>query len=160
MRNLRKTARRTQGIVCQTRPILSKSISPKEFWRMLIITGASLLFTFLLHVIVPSSYPRPEIDDVVAETNWAKYLVKNYLYTMDLPNNTFPSSHVVTVTVIWLLMASKSDWWPYRFYAIWGLGIVLSTLTVKQHYFLDVVVAILISVAVNLFAKKYWPEEK
>lgn len=142
-------------------PILSTSVSVKEFWKIVLAVGIALLIGFILHFIIPAAYNRQTIPEVIAETNvvtyWATIIVQN-LYLADLPNNTFPSSHVLTVTVLLIMMRPRSDRWAYRLYVLWGIAIILSTLTVKQHHLLDVIAAVFISLAVkNWIFKKLWP---
>ena len=43
----------------------------------------------------------------------------------------------------------------YRLYLIWGAAIIFSVLTVKQHYFWDVVAALVIVFSVKYTAKFY-----
>ena len=140
-------------------PILSREISLKYFWRIIITIAIAFLATFLGHLLLPSSYPRPEISETAAQSNWAEFMVKKFLHWVDPPNNTFPSSHVVTVIILMKMMFAKLGRWPYRLYCFWGTLIMLSTLTVKQHYLIDVISAAIIAFLVCFCVNKYLPEK-
>ena len=141
-------------------PILSKNISPKYFWKIMVAISLAFIATFLGHLLIPSSYPRPQISDVVAETDWANFIIKRFLHWADPPNNTFPSSHVVAAAILMILTRKKFKSWLYAIYCLWGTLIIISTLTVKQHYVVDVISAILVALAVIYAVNKYWPKHK
>lgn len=136
--------------------VMSKNISMREFARIVAAVSIAFATTLLLNMVIPSAYPRPEIS---ASDSSGRWLVKNFLYDIDLPNNTFPSSHVVVATTLILMMAPKMGKWAFRAYSSWGALITLSTLTVKQHYFFDVLAAMTISVLAVLLVKKFWPQQ-
>lgn len=134
-------------------PIISKNIAVKCFWKMILITGAVFFLSSIGHLIVPSAYPRPEISD--AMTNWAEFLVKKLVYLVDPPNNTFPSLHVTTATILIIMMRNKMSRLSYAIYCFWGALIMLSTLTMKQHYLLDVLAGLAIVFAIRYMVKKH-----
>lgn len=140
-------------------PIFSKKVSMKYFWRIIITVAAAFSVTFLGHLLLPSSYPRPEISEVAAQSNWAEFMVKKFLHWIDPPNNTFPSSHVVTAIILMKMMSAKIKRWLYWLYCFWGALIILSTLTVKQHYLVDVISAIIIAFLVHFCINKIWCEK-
>lgn len=137
-------------------PALSNKISIKEFWRLVGIVMIGFFVTFAFHLWKPSSYPRPEISDNEILNDWSAYIVKKIIY-WDLPNNTFPSSHVMTVMLWMLFTSNKAAKWPFRFYCTWGILVIFSTLTVKQHYLVDVLASVVIAVSIYYLSKrKYW----
>lgn len=139
-------------------PILSKNISVKCFWKMILITGVVFILSSIGHLVVPSSYPRPEISDTMA--NWAEFVVKKVIYWVDPPNNTFPSLHVTTVAILIIMMRNKMSRRGYFLYCFWGVLIILSTLTVKQHYILDILAGLLIVFGFRHLMKKKKLREK
>lgn len=137
-------------------PILSKNVSLGHFWKIMVAITLAFIATFLGHLLIPSSYPRPQISDVVAETDWANFIIKRFLHWADPPNNTFPSSHVVTAMILMVMTRKRFKLWLYAMYCLWGIAIIISTLTVKQHYVVDVASAILVALAVNYVVNKYF----
>lgn len=138
-------------------PIFSKNINERDYLRIVSAVGISFAIALMLHMIIPAAYIRPEISSVAAEGSWSLSLLKK-VYSVDLPNNTFPSTHVVVVATLILMTAPYFKKWNHRFYSSWGSLIGISTLTAKEHYFFDFVGGILVAVAVSWAVKKYWPE--
>ncbi len=66
------------------------------------------------------------------------YLVFTALRRVDSPTNCFPSFHVGSVYLSCFII-SKEGRRKFLFFLVWATAIAISTLTVKQHYFVDVV---------------------
>ncbi len=93
----------------------------------LFICGAFFLF-------YPTTYPRPVYPD---ENNVLVAFAMNLVANVDTPNNCFPSLHVaITAISAWFFRLYGRK--HFALFALWGLAILLSTLTTKQHYFIDV----------------------
>jgi membrane-associated phospholipid phosphatase len=92
----------------------------------------ALCGTFFL--FFPTRYPRPEYP-VVSNTLVA--FVMSVISNADTPTNCFPSMHVALTGVATWSLRNRS---PRVFgsFVLWSLAIFVSTLTTKQHYFLDV----------------------
>ena len=140
-------------------PIISKNVNTREYARIIAAVALAFIVTFALHIIIPSAYPRPVLSAEAVETSWTRYLVQK-IYNVDLPNNTFPSSHVVAAVTLMIMVYPYLKRKAYAAYASWGALISISTLTVKQHYFIDVVVGVLVSIACAYAVKKFWPLPK
>ena len=65
-------------------------------------------------------------------------LVFTALRRADSPANCLPSFHVGSVYLSCFLLSNEGRR-KFLFFLVWGTAISLSTLTVKQHYFVDVV---------------------
>lgn len=87
-----------------------------------------------IFLLYPTVYPRPEILPHL--TGWVTRTVYHFLTLIDTPQNCFPSQHVATC-----LFVSLALWHRYKalgiFFTLWTLAIIISTLTLKQHYVLD-----------------------
>jgi len=63
-------------------------------------------------------------------------------YQVDGSSNTFPSGHVAFAWIMFLgaahSEAAKRIQGLQALYLLWAIGISLSTLTLKQHYIVDV----------------------
>jgi membrane-associated phospholipid phosphatase len=87
---------------------------------------------FLLY---PTAYPRPVYPD---EQNTFVALAMNLVASFDTANNCFPSLHVAITTItVWFFRSQGR--WLFVTFSIWGLAIIVSTMTTKQHYFIDIV---------------------
>lgn len=116
--------------------IASKHVSLRDFAT---IAGASALafaISFGVYATVPSSYPRPAVDPGLS---FAHYVLANILYPMDLPNNTLPSTHAAVVVILLVATWKKFERRTYAMYALWGASILVSTVTIKQHYITDII---------------------
>ena len=92
----------------------------------------------LFYVFFPSFYPRESFVDVSTISGWLIEITRS----IDGPHNTFPSGHV---TFAWLLVffVSLSQYtrkysWIKVLYFSWATLISISTLTLKQHFVVDV----------------------
>ena len=82
----------------------------------------------------PTTYPRPVYPEVA---NPFISAVMQFVAAADTPRNCFPSMHVgLTAGATWALRHLGFKVWGT--FSIWSLLIFASTLTTKQHYFLDI----------------------
>lgn len=89
---------------------------------------------YCVFLLFPSSYPRPELFSDEGPTARLLLLV----WAVDRPNNTFPSLHVALPLLLALSCLQDN-----RRLGRWLVGLALlpslATLTVKQHYVVDVI---------------------
>lgn len=107
---------------------------PADFYRLTrrIFIGLGLggFFFFFL----PTIYPRPEYPtDQPAILQW----ILDGIRQGDRPTNCFPSMHCAFTAIAFLSVPSRNRW-VIGFFALWALGIFASTMTTKQHYFVDI----------------------
>ncbi len=114
-------------------PVFISSVSISKSIETIFAACIAFTIMFGFYLIVPSAYPRPEIQSC---DSWSHALLA-YYYVADPPNNTFPSSHVA-ITAILILQISPYLRRFYWFFVFWGASIIVSTLLVKQHYVVDV----------------------
>jgi len=93
----------------------------------------------LFYVLFPSFYPREQFVDHHSLSG----ILVNLTRLVDSAHNTFPSGHV---TFSWLLalfvglsQKGKQCSLIKGAYYVWALLIAVSTLTLKQHYLIDVI---------------------
>ncbi len=98
----------------------------KAFW-------ATLLLHVLIFVIFPTEFSRQALPEsgITAE-------FFHLLYKVDTTVNCFPSLHVSMTLLASFVISSNHRKLTIPAF-IWGLAIVISTLTTKQHYWYDVV---------------------
>ncbi len=136
--------------------ILSRNVNVRQYSRIIAAVALAFAITFTIHIIIPSAYPRPTISAAEARSSWSDYILKK-VYATDLPNNTFPSSHVVAAVTLTIMAYPYLKKTAFAVYAAWGAAISMSTLTVKQHYLIDVVVGVLVAVISCQLVKIFWP---
>lgn len=139
-------------------PIFSKNVKERDYLKIVTAVGLSFVVALSLHLIIPAAYIRPEISPAAADASWSLSLLKK-VYAIDLPNNTFPSTHVVAVATLILMTAPYFKKWNHWAYSSWGSLIGISTLTAKEHYFFDFVGGIMIAIIISWAVKKFWPAD-
>lgn len=103
----------------------------------------SFILCGLLFLFFPTTYPRPPYPVV---ENSLIATIMSLVNSLDTPNNCFPSNHVaMTAAAVWSLRFRGPLFWSY---GIWAVGIFASTLTTKQHYFVDILGGLVVVSAV------------
>ncbi len=100
-------------------------------------------FSFLVFLAFPVECPRPA-DNLLGESLSGHFL--RMIYFLDRPNNCFPSLHVLHSWIISIHFARKQN---ETYYIRLGLllaatGVTVSTMMIRQHFFLDVAASILL----------------
>jgi membrane-associated phospholipid phosphatase len=101
--------------------------------RLVYAISLASLLAFCVFLVYPTEFPR----GVEAE-DWASAFAFRFLYSIDSAANCFPSLHVA---LAWLSALGLRDE-RRRAGALamaWAALISISTLTTKQHYFVDLV---------------------
>lgn len=115
----------------------------------------ALFICGVFFLIYPTTYPRPIYPE---ENNVFVAFAMNLVANADTANNCFPSLHVaITASTAWFFRSSGRK--RFLLFAFWGLAILSSTLTTKQHYFVDIIGGLGVTVIVAylepmLFRKK------
>ena len=99
-----------------------------------------LVFTMLVFLFYPTAYPRP----VVEYTGVTGAFVQ-LLHSLDTPGNAFPSVHVGMTFLAGFGFIKEQRRWLFLF-MVWAIFISVSTLTLKQHYVLDVIYGFIMAV--------------
>jgi membrane-associated phospholipid phosphatase len=92
---------------------------------------ASIL-SFIVFMVYPTSLPRPPVTGGVAA------IAYEALYLMDADTNCFPSLHVA-LAGLGALGVMDENRKHGAAALIWAALIALSTITTRQHYFVDVI---------------------
>lgn len=130
-------------------------IATTKEWKRV---GASIIFVQLVASVVYLFYqthvPRPDVvgDDVFSA------LVR-FIYSSDQPYNTFPSLHVAHSTVClywWRRLYPK--WFPAAL-VLTGM-IYVATVSLKQHYVVDIPSGALLAVAGIWVAQRAFPRKE
>ncbi len=120
---------------------------------MFAIVFASILLC-TSYITFPSFYPREMFVDSSTLSGWAIEVTRS----IDGPHNTFPSGHV---TFAWLLVFfvglsqyTQKHLWIQGVYLLWATLITISTLTLKQHFILDIFSGIVLATGTYFLARK------
>lgn len=123
--------------------LLIRKIEPlrKLTWSYLTL----ILVSGLIFLIFPVKVARPEVVGG-SLVNWLVGL----FYSLDLPYNAFPSIHASYTFLVGLFSFRYLKKLGLIIYLI-TIFVIISTLTFKQHYFLDTAAGIILSIGVY-----YW----
>ena len=108
----------------------------RELYRYAIAVAATCLIGLLIFYFWPTAVP-------VADVDWARYPDVHFLKNIDAAGNAFPSLHVATavfsgIGLHYLLRRFGAPDWILGLNALWGVGIIYSTLATRQHVAVDV----------------------
>lgn len=133
--------------------ITRDAIVGSRFFYSLLICQILAIFCF---IVFPVIYPRGNFEQMMFfEKESLTRQLALFLYEMDKASNCFPSLHVSTCVLMGYVV---SEWkvgfvfkiLPYLLF----LGIAVSTLTFKQHFFVDVIAGALMAIGVQYFVNK------
>jgi len=104
---------------------------------------AILIFSSVFFVIYPVTFPRDNYP-VLSEHGFSGVALNFLRQHLDTPANCFPSLHVSTCYI------SAFCFWgeckkKFSLYFLWSTLVAISTMTTKQHYFVDIAAAIFIT---------------
>lgn len=107
-----------------------------------VVLGCVLVFWLWPTAIARQSFPLPH------DLDRATRLVLTGLRRADSPTNCFPSFHVASVFLSCFIVSGerRGRFW---FFLVWATVISVSTLTVKQHYFVDVLAGVGLAVGLH-----------
>lgn len=96
----------------------------------------TVVLSTAIHLILPVEYPR-ELFPVPGNTQALTTTVLQLLRSIDGARSCLPSLHVALATIAALSVRRPSRWsLPVK---AWAVVVTVSTMTIKQHYFYDVV---------------------
>lgn len=105
----------------------------------------------LFFVFLPTNMVRPTVEVKDFSTG-----LMNLIYTIDSPDNLFPSLHCLENWILFRAIRSneKMPGWIKAFYGVYAVLVFVSVVTVKQHLVLDIVGAVaVVELALLLSAK-------
>ena len=127
----------------------------RKFYRLLISCAGACLIANVCFALYQVKMVRPEIIGNDIFDMWM-----NFTYSMDPQAvNCFPSVHAVMGTSM-IIGGYKTEKFPKGFRIlsiICGVGCILSTVFVKQHYFIDMIAGVILMIIcylVTLFIDK------
>lgn len=120
-------------------------------YRLLSADFLAKLVCLICFLAVPTTNVRPVI---VGDGFWENTM--RFLYQVDQPSNLFPSIHCLTSWFCYIgIRGKRSVSRGYRLFScLMALAVCASTLTTKQHVFVDVPAGLLLAEAMYLVTEK------
>lgn len=127
----------------------------KNVYTLILACVVATIVLNIFYVMYPAFYPR---SDYQIALSGLSEQVLHWTRKVDGANNTFPSGHV---TFAWLMFwaikhstaARVKRWLTPSFFA-WAVLVSFSTLTLKQHYVVDVFSGIALATAAHMLSKR------
>jgi len=104
----------------------------------------------VLYLLVPATLVRPSLSGSDVFT----VLLRDLVWKLDEPINTFPSNHVTLSVIAILTLGALAGWRKYWFLQLWLVLVCASTLFVHQHIIWDVVSGIGVAVICYLAVQR------
>jgi len=124
-------------------------ISERSYRKLLMNLLIGALTCYGIFCVFPTTVPRPIIN---SQDIFSKIVL--IIYNRDNPFNCFPSIHVLNavLTAIYVNREPKLNRTVKFISTLIAVLIVLSTMFIKQHFFLDVVAATILSYSLYMIA--------
>lgn len=128
--------------------------SERDFKHLLFLIYTGMALSYVIYFLYPTAQnlrPNPLPDDIFSR-------VVAFLYRTDTPTNVAPSIHAIDAVAVHLavsrsrLMKNRPAWRHAS--AFLSVGILLSTLLIKQHAIADVVSGTVLVFALDAFYRK------
>lgn len=122
-------------------------INEGTYFRLLISLSVGMIICYVTFYIFPTTVPRPTI---ISNDIFSRLVL--IIYQNDNPYNCFPSVHVVNamIVAIYVNREEKFNKIIKIISSLVAILIVLSTMFIKQHVFVDVVSGIIVAYAVYM----------
>lgn len=130
--------------------IITDRKSFNSFGRMMFL---ALIFCGLFFILFPTTYPRPVYP---IQNSWWVQTAMDLVYVADSPNNCFPSMHVALTSISAWSLRKRSPWLVVIFF-LWTFAVIVSTMTTKQHYFVDIIGGLTVVLTVVVIEEKLVP---
>lgn len=106
------------------------------FCRMMTADAIGKIICFIIFIAMPTTAERPEITG----GGFGETLLK-YLYSIDLPDNLFPSMHCLIswFSFRFVMKSAKTPQWCKISAFVFAVAVFASVLFTKQHTFVDII---------------------
>lgn len=119
-------------------------VDKRKFYRLLISASLACVFANICFLIYQVKMIRPEIVGNDLFDQWVKWIYKRDGKAM----NCFPSIHAV-MGVFMIIGGYKTNKFPKWFQItsiVFGIGCIISTVFIKQHYFVDMIAGTIVMI--------------
>lgn len=117
--------------------VISAHTGKERFSKFSLAVMLSQLICGIAFLVFPTTITRP---DIVNQSGVVGFLLK-FIYNMDTPVNLFPSMHCLLSWFSWIAVRDCKNIanWYKLFSFMFAIVVCVSTVTVKQHFFIDIV---------------------
>lgn len=122
--------------------ILTARQEKEEVYRFFCAEVMAKAICLICFLVLPTTNVRPVID---GNSIWE--IIMKMLYEIDSASNLFPSIHCLVswFCVIGIRKQEKIPWGYKLFSVLMALAVCVSTLTTKQHVFVDVIAGVVLA---------------
>lgn len=128
--------------------VIARSKDDQQVTEIFYITHIQLFICLCFFILYPVTYPR----ETFYYANPITHLFNQFWIWFDAPNNCFPSLHTANCCLAIHFSQDKEKRWIYT---AWGMLIIFSTLTCKQHYIVDILAGIFVYL-ISITLAKAW----
>jgi membrane-associated phospholipid phosphatase len=123
-------------------------------FNLALISFAMCTFVaFIGHLLIPIAFPRPQLGVSISD-NFVQYIYRNDFRP---GAQNFPSLHVVFAWLIYLSCKNQGLRKIYEWLILlFSVLIILSTILIKQHLFIDVVGGTLLAFSIWFILQRYY----
>lgn len=127
--------------------------SEENYYKLILSINLGMMISYLIYYTFPTTVVRPTI---VGNDIFSNMILS--LYQRDNPFNCFPSIHVLNslLVAIYVNEEKKIDKGFKIICSVFCILIMLSTMFIKQHFFLDVISATLIAYVLYINLDIIW----
>lgn len=117
--------------------ILSAHTGKERFCKFALAVMLSQIICGIVFLIMPTTIARPD----VSMYNGIVGVLLKFIYGMDTPVNLFPSMHCLISWFSWIAIRDCDNIpkWYQVASLIFGIIVCISTVTIKQHFFIDII---------------------
>ena len=127
--------------------VIYRSKNDQELTEIFYISHIQLTICLVFYIIYPVAFPR----EIYYSEYYITQIFIDFWNNIDGPNSCFPSMHTTNSCLAIHYSQNKK----YRgIFTAWGIIIIISTLTCKHHYIVDVMAGMLVYGASIAIAKK------
>lgn len=117
-------------------------IDSEKYFKLLISLDIGVIICYIIFYFFPTTVPRPQLQG-----NDIFTLLVRMIYHKDNPYNCFPSIHVLNTLLVAMYVNKEAEFSKKTkiISCILAIFIILSTMFIKQHFFMDVVAATILA---------------
>lgn len=137
--------------------ILSAHSGREHFFRFYKAALIGYVFCTMIYLVMPTTIDRPNVENLNGLTGF----LCNAIYSADTPVNLFPSLHCLVSWMSWIAIRNKKHiplWYRISTFVL-GILVCVSTVTVKQHFFMDIIAGVLVA-EISWFIAKFMCKKK
>lgn len=137
--------------------ILATRYDRRDMTRFVASDLSGKAVCFLLFLLLPSTIDRPEIVGSGIFND-----LMRLVYTVDAADNLFPSIHCFVSWLCWIGVRKNEaiPRWYRHFSLVFALAVCVSTLTTKQHVFVDTIAGVALAEVCYFLSGKLCPIQK